>query len=281
MRRIVAAQHKVGTAVVLGVASGLALLAVVLAGGCASAPAGGAPAASTGGGAPVELHVSAAATLKAVVTSTAPAFEKEHNVKLVFNFGASGALLKQLEGGAPTDVFASASRSQIASAVADGLVSAEASATFASNDLVILVAKGNPKGIHGPADLAKAKQLATGDPTVAPHGAKAQEWLTNLKMWDSLKPKFVFAQNAGQTDDYVARREVDAGIGFASDARGRNDIEIAYTAPAAEFKPVAYVAAPIKATAHAELAKAYVDYLLSPDSQAAFIAAGFKSAPTK
>jgi molybdate transport system substrate-binding protein len=281
MRRIAAAQLKAGAFAARIVANGLVALALLLAGGCASGPVAGAVAASTGGGVPVELRVSAATTLKAVLTSAAPAFEKEHGVKIVFNFGASGALLKQLQGGAPTDVFASASRSQITSAVADGLISAESSAIFASNDLVILVRKGNPKGIRGPGDLAKATQLTTGDPAVAPFGAKAQEWLTNLKLWDALKPKMVFAQNAAQADDYIARGEVDAGVGFASDAHGRSDIEVAYTVPAAEIKPIAYVAGPVKASKNADLAQAYVDHLLSPDTQATFIAAGFKSAPTK
>jgi molybdate transport system substrate-binding protein len=280
MRRIAAVQLKVGASAARGVASGLVALALLLVSGCASGQVAGVPAASTGG-APVELRVSAATTLKSVLTSTAPAFEKKHGVKIVFNFGASGALLKQLEGGAPTDVFASASRSQIASAVADGLISAESSATFASNDLVIFVRKGNPKGIRGPGDLAKATQLTTGDPAVAPFGAKAQEWLTNVKLWDVVKPRLVFAQNAAQADDYIARGEVDAGIGFASDAHGRSDIEIAYTVPAAQIKPIAYVAGPVKASKNADLAQAYLDYLLSPDTQATFIAAGFKPAPTK
>jgi molybdate transport system substrate-binding protein len=281
MKRIATAQLKVGASAARGVASGLVALALLLASGCASGPVAGAPTASTGGGAPVELRVSAAMTLKSVLTSTAPAFEKEHNVKIVFNFGASGALLKQLEGGAPTDVFASASRSQIASAVADGLISADASATFASNDLTILVPKGNPKGIRSSGDLAKATQLTTGDPVAMAAGIKAQEWLTNLKLWDALKPKMVFAQNAAQLDDYVARGEVDCGLGFASDARGRGDIEIAYTVPKGEIKPVAYVVAPVKASDRDELAEAYVDYLLAPDTQAAFAAAGFKPAPTE
>lgn len=261
------------------------LAAVVLsAAGCSAPGAAGNPGTSgsaAAGASPVELNVSAAASLKSVLATTAAAFEKAHGVKLVFNYGASGVLLKQLEGGAPADVFASASRSQIASAVAEGLISAEASATFASNDLVILVPKGNPKGIHGPTDLARATKLATGDPKVAPHGAKAVEWLTNLRLYDALSSKFVFAQNAAQTDDYVARGEVDAAIGFASDAKGRSDIEIAYTVPAGQIKPVAYVVAPIKSSGHPDLAKAYVDYLFSSGVQAALVAGGFKPAPAK
>jgi molybdate transport system substrate-binding protein len=262
------------------------LVAAVALAGCsaASTTSGAESSANSGAGsgaAPTELNVSAAATLKAVLTSTAPAFEKAHNVKLVFNFGASGTLLKQIEGGAPADVFASASRSQIASAISEGLASADASTTFATNELVILVPKGNPKGIRGPADLAKATKLATGDPVTAAHGAKAQEWLTGLGLWESLKPRFVFAQNAAQTDDYIARGEVDAGLGFAGDASGRGDMEIAYAVPKGEIKPIVYVVAPLKATKNASLAETYVKYLLSAEAQSAFVGAGFGPAPSK
>jgi molybdate transport system substrate-binding protein len=143
------------------------------------------------------------------------------------------------------------------------------------------VPKGTPGGIHGPADLARAAKLTTGDPLIAPHGAKAQEWLSGIGLWSSLKPKFVFAQNAAQTDDYIARGEVDAGLGFASDAHGRADIEIAYVVPKAQTKPIAYVVAPIKASKNAELAEAYVSYLLSSPVQSALVSTGFKPAPAK
>jgi molybdate transport system substrate-binding protein len=280
---------KMGASVMRGVAGGLVALALLLVGGCASQPAPSAPSATnhvvvTPSQTPtpvVTLNVSAASSLKAVLTSIAPAFEKADNVKLTFNYGASGLLMKQIEGGSPTDVFLSAGPAQVATLTAEGIISADATETFAGNDLVILVPTGNPKGIHGANDLAKATKLTTGDPRVAPHGAKAQEWLTGLKLWNALLPKFVFAANAAQTDDYVARGEVDAGIGFASDAKGRTDIQIAYTVPARQIKPIKYVAAPIKATTEGALASKFVAYLLTADVQTALLAAGFKPASTK
>ena len=269
---------KVGASVMRGLAGGLVAVALLLTGCTAQ---GTAPATSTTTAAPETLNVSAAASLKSVLTSVAPAFEKANNVTLVFNYGASGVLMKQIEGGTPTDVFLSAAPAQVNTLTAEGLASADATKTFAGNDLVILVPAGNPKGIHGPNDLAKATKLTTGDPIAAPHGTKAKEWLTGIGLWDTLLPKFVFAANAAQTDDYVARGEVDAGIGFASDAKGRTDIEIAYTVPSAEIKPIKYVAVPIKATAQPALAEKFVSYLLSPEVQAALTDAGFKPAPTK
>jgi len=259
-------------------ALGLAVVLVAALAGCsqqAAAPtsSGAAPAK------PAELNISAAASLKSLLQTTAPAFEKPNDAKAVFNFGASGTLLKQIEAGSPCDVFVSASPKQVATATAEGLVSADTTVTFASNDLVIIVPKGNPKGIHGPADLAKANKLSTGDPAVAPVGTSAQEWLTNLGTWTSLKPKFVLAQNAAQNTDYVARNEVDAGISFASDAHGRSDVEVVYTVPVGQYKPIRYVACVIKASRQAELAKKYTAFLMSPEFQKALVSAGFKPAP--
>ena len=269
---------KMGASVMRGLAGGLVTVALLLT-GCAAQAATPASTASTA--APVTLNVSAAASLKSVLTSVAPAFEKANNVKLVFNYGASGVLMKQIEGGTPTDVFLSAAAAQVNRLTAEGIASTDATKTFAGNDLVILVPAGNPLGIRGPNDLAKATRLTTGDPIAAPHGAKAKEWLTGLGLWDGLLPKFVFAANAAQTDGYVARDEVDAGIGFASDAKGRTDIQIAYTVPAAEIKPIKYVAVPIKAAAQPALAEEFVTYLLSSEVQAALTDAGFRPAPSQ
>lgn len=281
MKVAVTVPFKIAAAAARGVAGGLVTLALALsAGGCAATtPVAGSAAAD----APVasEINVSAAASLKSVLTSTAPAFEKANNTKLVFNFGASGQLVKQIEGGAPADVFISASPAAVATLAAEGLASAEDSATMAGNTLVVLVPKGNPAAIHGPDDLQRADKLTTGDPTVAPHGQKAQEWLTGLGLWGALAPKFVFAANAAQTDDYIARGEVDAGVGFASDAHARDDIEIAYVVPDEQIKPIKYVGAPVTASQHQALAKAYLAYLLSADAQQAFASGGFRSAPGK
>lgn len=277
MRRMARVPLKVSAGVMRGLAGGLVAVALLLAGCTSAATSSPATSSST----PTELNVSAASSLKSVLTSIAPAFEKANDVKLVINYGASGVLMKQIEGGSPTDVFLSAGAAQVNTLTAEGIVSAEATKTFAGNDLVILVPAGNPKGIRGPADLTKATRLVTGDPTVAPHGAKAKEWLTNTGAWSTLQPKIVFAANAAQTDDLVARGEVDAGIGFASDAHGRTDIEIAYTVPADQIKPIKYVAAPIKASTQEVFAEKYVAYLLTPAVQKAFVGAGFKPAPAQ
>jgi molybdate transport system substrate-binding protein len=228
---------------------------------------------------PVELRVSAATSLKAVLDAVAPEFEQANGVKLVYNFGASGQLQKQIEGGAPADVFASASPAQVDALIEGGLISAASTETFAGNDLVIFVPKGNPAGITKPTDLAKADRLVTGNPETAPHGTKAKEWLEGLGTWSSLGPSFIFAENAAQTLDYVTRGEVDAGIEFESETTGRDDVEVVYLVPADQINPIEYVAAPLGASDQQQVAAAFVEYLLSQKVQTALAEAGFNKAP--
>ncbi len=285
LRSLVQAPLRITAAGARGVASALVALALAIGvAGCGAPTAisvGGATSEAASSLAPTELDVSAASSLKKVLTANAVEFERANNANLVFNFGASGQLVKQIEGGAPADVFVSASPSAVGTLAAEGLVSAEDSVAVAGNRLVILVPKDNPAGITGPADLTRATRLATGDPATAPHGQKAVEWLTGLGTWDAIRSKFVFAANAAQTDDYVARGEVDAGIGFASDAAGRDDLEIAYTVPDGQIKKIVYVGAPVTASTRQDLARAYLAYLLSHDMQTAFEDGGFTPASSE
>ena len=252
--------------------------------GCArtaSARDAGRPIGTATSDAPVELRVSAASSLARVLARTARPFEVQQHVKLVFNLGASGLLQKQIEAGAPADVFVSAGPAQVATLAAEGFLSTDTASAFAGNDLVVMVPKGNPAGIHGPEDLSKAAHIVTGNPATAPHGAKANEWLTGIGLWDGLRPRIVFAENAAQTLDYVARGEADAGIGFASEAKGSGEVEIVYTVPKGEIAPVRYVAAPLVGSGHVDLAARYVTYLSSPDVQKALVNAGFLPAPPR
>jgi molybdate transport system substrate-binding protein len=224
---------------------------------------------------PTELRVSAALTLKKSFEEMAPAFEKANSAKLVYNFGTAGVLQKQIEGGAPVDVFASASPKQIEPLVKAGLASAEDTAAFAQNQLVIVVPVGNPAGIKTPADLAKAKRIVTGDPLTTPHGAQAEAWLTQMGLFASVKPALIYAD----TLDTVARGEVDAGIVFVSSAKTNSKVEIVYTVPPSEMKPATYVADTIVASKEQELGKKFIEYLLSPEGQDTLTKNGFLPAP--
>jgi len=224
---------------------------------------------------PTELRVSAALTLKKSFEQLAPAFEEANNVKLSFNFGTAGVLQRQIEEGAPVDVFASASPKQVDAIIAGGFASADETATFARNQLVIVVPVDNPAGINTPADLAKATRIVTGDPVTTPHGASAKAWLESAGLFASLEPKLVFAD----TLDAVAQGEVEAGLVFVSSAMVNPKVEVAYTVPVTDSPLAKYVAVPVGASTQQELGKRFIEYLLSAEGQAALTENGFLPAP--
>ena len=226
-----------------------------------------------------ELLVSAASSLKAVLTEFATAFEQQTGAKVTYNFAASGVLQKQIEGGAPVDVFASASAANMEPLVKASLVDQASVVTFAGNEIVLAVPATSTLGLTGFADLTKAevKKVATGDPKVAPHGKSAVEVLTSLKLLEAVQPKLVYAQNAAQTYDYVARGEVDAALLFSTDVYGKTDVKLIEKAPVDAYKPVKYVAGIVTASKAKPLGQAYIDALLSPEGQALFAKAGFKA----
>ncbi len=155
-----------------------------------------------------ELHISAATTLKRAFERWSPCSRPPTPASMWSSTSAPRASCRsRSRAGAPCDVFASASPKQVDALVGGGFVSAEETSTFCGNEVAIIVPAGNADGVTGPQDLTKLERLTTGDPETAPHGTKAKEWLGNLGLWDTLESKFVFAENAAQTLDYVSRGE--------------------------------------------------------------------------
>jgi molybdate transport system substrate-binding protein len=242
--------------------------------GCAT-PASTQPVSPAQAAPVTELKVSAGLMLKKPFEQLAPAFEKANNTKIVYNFGTMGVLQKQVEGGAPGDVFASASAKPVNALVAAGLASAADTETFAQNELVVIVPKGNPAAINAPSDLSKAQRIVTGDPVTTPHGATALQWLDQAGLASALKPKLVYAD----TLDLVARGEVDAAIAFASSAKTNPQVEIVYTVPPSELKPIPFVATTLTVSKQAELGRKFIEYLMSTEGQQVLAQNGFMPAP--
>lgn len=261
-------RSSIGTAIVL-------VLGVTLLAGCSASESQVTPAKPES----MELNVSAAMTLKRVFEQLAPEFEAAHKVKVVFNFGASGVLQKQIEGGAHVDVFASASPKEMDALVEGGFVSAEATTSFASNQVAILVPKGNSLGVQGPDDLRRVERIATGNVDSTPVGATAKEWLKGLGLWGSGEPAIVFGENVGQVVSYLERREVDAAVVFSSDATGRDGVEVAYRVPVDEAPAIRYVIAPVGSSRRALLARAFIDFVMSEGSQQTLVDGGFLKYP--
>jgi molybdate transport system substrate-binding protein len=226
-----------------------------------------------------EITVSAAASLRDAFGEIGKRYESSTGAKINFNFGASGALQKQIESGAPVDVFASAGISQMNALSTQGLIAPETRRDFARNTLVLVVPADSTSGIATFADLggAKVQRLTVGNPKTAPVGQYAEQSLTRLGLWRQLGPRLILAEDVRQTLDYVARGEVDAGIVYASDVRATGDsVRIVATAPADSHDPILYPIAVVRASSRQEAARAFIDTVMSDDGQRILEKYGFE-----
>jgi molybdate transport system substrate-binding protein len=251
-------------------------------GATTSTAAGG--ATTSAAGASQKLTVSAASSLKSAFTDIGKAFDTANNCTTTFNFDASGTLQKQVEAGAPVDVFASAAMKQVRALVDGGFADAESVKTFASNEIVLAVPADSTLAIGAFEDLAKdeVQKIAYGDPQAAPHGVAAEEILNKLGLFDQVKPKVIYAANVSQALGYVSAGEVDAGIIFATEAKAGGDkVKVVATSEPGWHSVIAYPIAIVTASQAKTLGQAFIDYVLGSEGQSILQKYGFLPAPVQ
>jgi molybdate transport system substrate-binding protein len=230
-------------------------------------------------GAANELVVSAAVSLKDAFKEIARLHEQRTGAKIRFNFGASGALQKQIESGAPADIFASAGAKQMDELAARNLIVPTSRKDFARNGLV-LIEPTNGASISSFADLTKAdiKKIAVGNPKTVPAGQYTEQTLNQLKLLPDVQAKLIYAEDVRQVLDYVMRSEVDAGIVYSSDAlSGGNRIKTVTRAPDDSHDPILYPIAVVKDSRNGDAAQKFIDLVMSPEGQDILVKYGFIS----
>jgi molybdate transport system substrate-binding protein len=229
---------------------------------------------------PEVLTVSAAISLKNAFDDIGRIFESQHRgSKVQFNYGASGDLKKQIEGGAPVDVFASASSKEVDELLAQNMLLQDTVVQFARNSVVLIQPKRSAVALHTFGDLTQeaVQKIALGNPQTVPAGRYAKEALEYLKLFDALKDKYVFAENVRQVLDYAARGEVDAGIVYLTDAQVMADkVTVVIEAPEASHQPVIYPMAVIRGTKHEAAARAFVRLMNTDTARQILSKYGFK-----
>lgn len=225
-----------------------------------------------------EITVSAAASLTNAFKEIGQAYEAQHpGDKILFNFGASGALLQQMAKGAPVDVFASADQETMDQAQKQALTIAKNRVDFVRNTLVMIVPVDSKLSIKTLADLGRAevKRIAIGNPASVPVGRYTRHALEAAKLWSMAETKMIGATNVRQALDYVARGEVEAGFVYATDAALMKDkVRVALDVPLDTV--ISYPIAPLQASTHAEEAGRFIAYILSPAGQAVLAKYGFQ-----
>lgn len=223
-----------------------------------------------------EIIVSAAASLTNAFDAVKKNFEAAHpGVTVVVNYGSSGALLKQMESGAPVDVFASADQKTMDQAVARKLVQPGTRRDFVRNGLVLVVPADSRLALKTERDLAASgvARIALGNPETVPAGRYTQESLTAAGLWDALKPKYILGSNVRQVLDYVTRGEVDAAFVFSTDAQ-QAGAKLRVVKEMATKTPALYPIA-VSTSCTQPAAKAFVDFLLSAEGQRVLGGFGF------
>lgn len=226
-----------------------------------------------------DITVSAAASLTNAFTEVKAAFEAKYpDIKVTTNFAASNPLLKQIEEGAPVDVFASADQATMDRAQNGNLIDVSSRVNFALNDLVLITPADNPAKITGVADLTgnAVQRLAIGNPDSVPAGRYAREALSSARLWDSLQSKYIMGESVRQVLDYVSRGEVHAGFVYRTDALQAGD-KVKIIAVATGHTPVSYPISAIKTTGDAASAATFIGFVTSPEGQAILAKYGFSS----
>jgi molybdate transport system substrate-binding protein len=223
-----------------------------------------------------ELLVSAAASLKDSLSEIEKLYEKEHpDINLLFNYGASGTLQKQIEQGAPADLFFSAGKKQVDALVKEGLISDNK--TILGNELVVVVPSDSKRTFTTVKELTDKdiKKIAIAQPESVPAGQYAKETLTARKSWDALQDKLVLAKDVRQVLTYVETGNVEAGFVYKTDALTSKKVKIALRISSSVHSPILYPASVVKGTKHSDEAKAFYAYLQSKEASAVFKKYGF------
>jgi molybdate transport system substrate-binding protein len=230
-----------------------------------------------------ELTLSVAISMREAIDEIGGRFTRAHpGLALRYNFGGSGELQKQIEAGAPVDVFVSAAARQMDELEARGLLLAGSRRVFARNVLTVVTPVDLGMELARPADLlgARVQRVAIGDPRTVPVGQYAEECLRTLGLWERLRPRLVYAENVRQALEYVARGEVDAGFVYTTDVAARpGRVREAFRPAEDTYRPITYPAAVVRDSRRRALALAFVESLGGAEAQATLARLGFQPAP--
>ena len=223
--------------------------------------------------------VLAAASLQEAMTDAADAWAARRHARPVISFAASSALARQVEAGAPVDLFVSADEEWMDYLAARALIVPGSRATLLANRLVLIapadsrvrltIARGFP--------LARALgngRLAMADPAAVPAGRYGAAALTRLGVWTSVRARIAGAENVRAALALVERGAAPLGIVYATDARASTRVRVVGTFPADSHPPITYPIARLRASTNPE-AEAFRRFLLSREGKAIFARRGF------
>jgi molybdate transport system substrate-binding protein len=225
------------------------------------------------------ITVFAAASMKNALDDVDATFIKQSGIKVVASYDASSALMKQIEGGAPADVFVSADLKWMDYGAQKKLIKDDTRVNLLGNTLVLIASKDSKIDhvtIAPGFDLAKLAgdgRIATGDVKAVPVGLYAQAALEKLGVWSSVEPKMAMTANVRAALVLVARGEAPLGIVYSTDVKVEPGVKVVGVFPEESHDPIVY---PVAATTGAKPeATAYLAFLRSQAAKTIFESYGF------
>jgi len=224
-----------------------------------------------------EIHVFAAASLTDALKELSAPYEKASGDKIVLNLGASSLLARQIEEGAPADLFLSADEEKMDGLEKHRLLLAGTRRSVLSNTLVVVVPADSGLKIAAAEDLAgpRVRVLALAEPQSVPAGIYAKGYLQGKKLWSRVIDKVVPTENVRAALAAVESGNADAGIVYKTDAGISKKVKIAFEVPRAEGPKISYPFAVVAATRQPDAARRLLAWLESADALAVFQKYGF------
>lgn len=226
------------------------------------------------------VTVFAAASLTDGLKEVAALWHKQGHPAPTLSFGSSSTLARQIEEGAPANIFASADQKWMDELAKKSLIVPETRHNLLGNDLVLIVPANHPTKVtiqHGfdlLALLGHDGRLAVGDPAHVPVGLYAKQALTNLGLWDKVAPRIAAAADVRSGMLLVERGEAPAGIVYGTDAAVTKKVAVAGVFPDSSHDPVTYPFAVVKA-GDTPGARAFLTFLGRPQARAVWLRRGF------
>lgn len=216
---------------------------------------------------PHVLYVAAASDLTPAFEEIGRSFEQSTGIRVVYNFGSTGVLEKQIENGAPVDVFAAANIEFIEALERKRLILSDTKALYARGRITLWTVADSKLQIERLQDLARpeVQRVAIANPEHAPYGVAAREALQSAGAWESVQPKCVFGENVRQTLQYAESGNVDVSIvalSLSVQSKGRWTL-----IPEELHKPLDQALAVLKRTRREKQARAFAEFINSPQGR--------------
>jgi molybdate transport system substrate-binding protein len=228
-----------------------------------------------------ELHVSAAASLTDATKEIGANFEKQSGIQIRLNFGASSLLERQIEEGAPADVFFSADEAKMDQLQKSGLIDPASRRDLLGNSLVVVAGADSSLIIHSATDLRRPefRKIALADPQSVPAGIYARKFLEGAHLFEELRSKIVPTENVRAALAAVEAGDADAAFVYQTDAGISRKVRVILAVPENETPPIRYPVAIVQETKERAAAEQFVKYLQSAAAEEVFRRFGFSVQP--